>query len=182
MFPWLSTTLAVAAPLTSGEVFGDAERIAFPTLNADNLLGEDRAYPDWYVGRTSLVFVVWTMQQQLVADTWLEKLGAITSVHPDLTVVEHPVVAPAYRLIKGRLDGWMRDGIPSAEGRDRTVTLFVGERGFAKQLGVTDRSTISVLLLDERGRVAKRWLGPASDTALRDVITSVSQLTTEVTP
>lgn len=101
MFPWLSVAPASAPPSSFGEVLDDTVRLTFPAVRADNLLGEDREYPAWYVGRTSLVFVVWAREQQRVADTWL-----------------------------GCLDGWMCAGIPSPEGRERTVTLYTGGRRF----------------------------------------------------
>ncbi|MEN0067401.1 MAG: hypothetical protein AAGA48_35045 [Myxococcota bacterium] len=182
MIPWLTTALALASPPIPGELLPTPERLPFPDIAADNLLGEDRAYPGWYERRTSLVLLVWTREQQRVANTWLTHVDALTQAEPSLSIVEHPVVAPFYRLIKGRVDGWMRGGIPSDAARARTVTLFTGAQGFADQLGIDDRSTISALLVDANGRVAKQWRGPANDTVMADVVASVQTLAAEMTP
>ena len=158
-----------AKELAAGEVVPAEQRTRYPELVADNLLGDVIRYPDWFQERPSLVLVVWTQEQQRVANTWLAALPELAEQAPTLSVVENPVVAPAWKLAKGTVDGWMRSGIVESAARARTVTLYVGAPGLAKRLGIADRSTITALLVDGEGRIAKRWLGAASPERLADV-------------
>jgi len=173
---WWMGAMAAAGPAGAGTLIPPAERAAYPTVQADNLIGEEVRLPDDLVGHATLVLVVWTQEQQLVANTWLERWPELSARAPDLRVMENPVVHPLWRLAKGTVDGWMRSGIVDEAARDRTVTLYVGAGWLAGELGIQERSTISVLLVDARGRIARRWLGPASDARLDDVVASVGGL------
>ena len=162
---------AMTAGLAAGVGEAGADGVPWPSLRADNLLGETVAYPEALHGQKSLVLVVWTQEQQREANTWLAELPRLERDVPGLVAIEHPVVAPAWRLLKRTVDGWMRSGIPDEAGRARTVTLFVNERSIAASLGIDDRSMISVLLVDPQARIAGRWLGPASEKLLGEVVT-----------
>ncbi len=150
------------------------ERPMFPAIEAENLLGETCRYPADLLGRTSLVLTVWTQEQQREADTWLASLARFDARGVD--VIEHPVVPTRWRPMKRVVDGWMRDGIPGDSARRRTVTLFTSLRRHAARLGVVDRDEIDVVLVDDTGRIARRWRGAATGAAIDDVLATVDML------
>ncbi|MBX2798068.1 MAG: hypothetical protein KTR31_10375 [Myxococcales bacterium] len=160
----------------AGQLLPEGERVRYPRLQADNLLGETLEFPRDLVDLPTLVLLVWARAQQVVADTWLAQVPSLAETVPDLRIVENPVLAPASCTAKGTEDDWVRSPTRTPEGRARTVTLFVSASWLAQALTVTDRSTVTALLLDDEARVAKRWLGPATPERLDDLVVSARQL------
>ena len=171
----LWTTIVLSGQAGHGVVLPTERRIAYPHIEADNLLGEVIVFPAWLFGHTTLILVAWAQEQQREVNTWLALLPLLET-EAALRVIETPIVRPQYRSIKRRMDGWMRDGIPTEAGRARTITLYAAPREFAASLGIRDRSVAAAVLVDDEGRIAKAWFGPATGLTARDVIASVGRL------
>jgi hypothetical protein len=150
--------------------------VPFPTLRAENLLGEAFAIPDELPGEVRLVFVAFQQRQQSIVNTWLAVADAIEADYPGLRYFELPTIATPYRLMKGFIDNGMRSGIPSDEARARTITVFTNVGDFVEATGLPGTDDIAVFLLDAEGRIRFTELGPRTDEkeeALRAAIAEV---------
>lgn len=127
--------------------------MTFPRINGRTVNGDARTLPQDFSGRYNVVLVAFTQAQQYDVDSWLPFLDGLRADHPHINVYEVPVVRryPFYQ--RWLLDSWMYNGIPDADVRDRTITLYTDVPAFLHALDLPDTRAISVLLVDSAGRV-----------------------------
>jgi hypothetical protein len=152
--------LATTGPIAAQEAGAPPP---FPSLRAENLLGEKFVVPDDLPGELRLVFVAFKQRQQPRVDTWLAVAESIQSDFPGLRYFELPTIARPYRLMKPIIDNGMRSGIPSDPARARTITVFTNVGRFVDATGLPGTSDIAVFLLDAEGRILFTAVGPRTD-------------------
>lgn len=128
-----------------------AQPMQFPAVTTENLLGERATFPEDFPGDPTLVLVAFTQAQQRDINAWVEALDLKTE--PPVEWIELPTVGRIYRPMKGMVDGWMRDGIPSQDGRRRTYTVFTNVGAFHRSFGIDNSDEVLVLLTRRSGEV-----------------------------
>jgi hypothetical protein len=113
----------------------------------------------------TVAVIAYTQRQQLDVDTWLPYLVDLERRVPELTVYEFPTVPPMGVARQEYLDGVMRAGIRDPGSRARTVTLYVDVVAFNSALGVSETSSIHLVVLDDAGFVRWTTSGRYSDAA-----------------
>ena len=147
----------------------------FPAVTGSNLSGKAFKLPGDFEGTLNVVAIAFTRQQQNDIDTWLPVVTQLTRQDEGVRFYELPVLGRGYRLLSGFIEGGMRSGIPDLGARNRTITLYVDKDGFRGALALPSESSISVLVVDQLGRVLSRVDGPFTPekaARLQDALTS----------
>jgi len=115
--------------------------------------------PDDLPAGRRLVVVPFQQWQQVLVEGWKSAAEDLQAAYPDLSVWEIPSLSKSWGPLRGYIDGGMRAGIPDVFVRQHTLTAYTDLRALTRELGVTDRDTVWVYLLDEEGRVIWRESG-----------------------
>ena len=130
---------------------------AFPPIETRNLEGRAFRLPTDFEGDLNIIILAFQRWQQDIFDVWAPHLDALAARHTGVCIYELPTLANRYRMVQRFIDGGMAAGIASREARERTLTIYTDKRRFLAPLGVTDESTITLLLVDRQGRIL--WQG-----------------------
>ncbi len=136
----------------------------FPEVNGFVLSGRRVRLPDDLA--PGLVVVAFKMWHQRLVDEWI---AWAQERHPDLPVVEVPVISRAFRWQRPFIDGGMIAGIRDRAVLSRTITVYTDVATFLQGLDVPDDSTVVALLTGPDGAVRAKVRGPWD----RDVADSV---------
>jgi hypothetical protein len=124
-------------------------------------------FPDSVKGAPALLIVAFRQQTQPQVDTWLQAASDSASLQPPakLQVYEVPMIATAYKPIKGIIDKGMRSGIAKPQ-HDNVVTYFGPLQRYYKAFGVKDKNSCYSFLLDRDGTVRFQAEGPTTEAKL----------------
>ena len=125
----------------------------FPRLHARNLEGLDVVLPDAFAGDRNVVLVAFRREHQALVDSWVPWLEEQASMEPALRVFEVPVIGRLWAPMRRFIDGGMAASIKVPRILQRTLTVYGPVEALTTPLGIADRSTITVLLLDADGAV-----------------------------
>jgi hypothetical protein len=131
----------------------------FPRLRARDLTGYSRWVPDAFEGRRNLVFVAFRRDQQAAIDSWAPWLAS-AAVSAQLGFYELPVLARRWAPMRPLIDGGMAAAVRADQARRRTMTVYGDVGGITGALGITDRTTVTIFLVDRRGQILDRATGP----------------------
>ncbi|MEO1585097.1 MAG: hypothetical protein AAFR96_11085 [Planctomycetota bacterium] len=165
----------VSCGRSSAVQIGTGDTLVFPRVEARNLLDEDVVLPDALAGAPALVHVAFYQRQQLQINTWLARNEAIEGAIEGLRIVETPTMKRGWALIAGQIDNWMRSGIPTDDGRARTISMFVDTEKFRRALDLPSDEVNYVLLLDEQGRLLHVEEGVYDETKLARIIAAAGR-------
>ena len=104
-----------------------------------------------------------------LVDSWVPWLERRAATDPGLRFVELPAIGLQWQPARAAIDGGMAAAIRDKAVRRRTLTVYTDVRRVTAPLGIDDRSTIWLCLVDRAGRVAWRGSGgfdPATAAAL----------------
>ncbi|GAB5389681.1 MAG: hypothetical protein Alpg2KO_26490 [Alphaproteobacteria bacterium] len=155
----LALMLASACSAQSDIARLEMNSVGFPTTSAANLEGEVLDIPEGLRGEANLMLVAFRRMQQRNVDTWLAQMGDVQDAYPAFEYYEFPVVPEFGPMGRAFLDRAMINGIPDAEQRGRTITLFTDKAAFRKALDIESEDMIHVLLIDRKGTVLWRETG-----------------------
>ena len=141
----------VARPADSQDMTG----VWFPRLAARDLDGCEVALPAGLPGEWTVVIVAFRREQQDLADSWVPWLEQRAAADPRLGFVELPAIGLRWQPARPVIDGGMAAAIPDQKTRRRTLTVYTDIRRVTVPLGITDRNTIWLFLVDRAGQV--RW-------------------------
>ena len=130
-----------------------SKTISFPRLNARNLEGLDVKLPDAFDGDRNVVLVAFRREHQSLVDSWVPWLEERVALEPEVKVFEVPVIGRMWAPMRRFIDGGMAASIKVPRILQRTLTVYGPVDALTEPLGITDRSTITVLLLDAKGSV-----------------------------
>lgn len=148
--------------------------LTFPALEARNLQGVDVAIPDAFDGQRNVVIVAFQRNHQDLVDSWVPWLDLRAATDAGLRFYEVPTIGRLWAPMRPFIDGGMAAAIREPAILQRTLTVYGDVNRLTRPLGIEDRSTISVFLVDRGGAV--RWRGTGRfdpdvakelDTALR---------------
>lgn len=122
----------------------------FPEVRGEALDGTPLALPQDLSGAPALLIIGYLQDAQFDADRWL--FGLLQS-ETDLRILEVPAVRGwAPRLLSGKIDQGMREGIPPADWAS-VVTVYKDADKLAELTGTELGNNVRVLLLDAQGRI-----------------------------
>jgi hypothetical protein len=131
----------------------------FPLLAARDLEGTPVELPSGFSGDRNLVMVAFRREQQTAVDAWIAKYTDLAADHPGLRAYEVPVLATKWSPGRAMIDGGMAKAVATSEARRRTLTVYGDVRRVTDGLGIDDTSVITVLLVDDAGRIMWRTTG-----------------------
>ncbi|MFN8475142.1 MAG: hypothetical protein U0822_23370 [Anaerolineae bacterium] len=146
----------------------------FPQIETRNLEGRAFRLPADFEGDLNIVILAFQRWQQDIIDVWVPHLDALAARHAGVRIYELPTLSSRYRMVQRFIDGGMAAGIASKEARERTLTIYTDKRRFLAPLGVTDESTITMLLVDRQGRILWQGAGPYNSTVLTSLEVAVT--------
>ena len=159
------TDAAPGAAWTSGD--------RFPFLAARDLERTDRRLPDDLTGDWNLVVVAFRRQHQALVDQWVAWHGSVAPDRPGFECWEVPVIGALWSPARSFIDGGMAKAVREAHARQHTLTVYTNVAKAAYALDITDTATITVLLVDGRGRIVWRATGLPDDAATAAVLALV---------
>ena len=153
-------------------------RVSFPQLAARDLSGREVTLPAGLPGERNVVLIAFRRDQQKLVDTWVPWLEQRAAADRGLRFVELPAIGLQWAPARPAIDGGMAAAIGDEAVRRRTLTVYTDVRRVTAPLGIEDRSTIWLFLVDRAGRV--RWRGsgglnPATAAALDAVLGTASE-------
>jgi hypothetical protein len=116
---------------------------------------------------SGLVVVAFKMWHQRLVDEWI---AWAEQNHPDLPVVEVPVISRAFRWQRPFIDGGMIAGIRDRTVLARTITVYTDVGAFLRALDLPDDSTVAALLTGPDGVVSAQVRGPLDTDVARTVL------------
>ncbi len=131
--------------------------ISFPQLGAHDLDAREVSLPAELPGEWNVVIIAFQRQQQELVDSWVPWLEERAAVTPWLRFAELPAIGLQWRAARPVIDGGMAAAIRDQQTRRRTLTVYTDLRRVTTPLGISDRDTIWLFLVDRAGRV--RWRG-----------------------
>ncbi|HEV7210377.1 MAG TPA: hypothetical protein VGN47_01535 [Blastococcus sp.] len=136
----------------------------FPRLRARDLTGRARWLPDAFQEQLGLVFVAFRREQQATIDSWGPWLRRL-DVEERLAFYEVPVLGRRWAPMRPVIDGGMAAAVRDETARRRTLTVYGDVGSIAEALGIADRSTVSIFLVDRDGHIMDRATGPFDEAA-----------------
>lgn len=134
-----------------------ASSVQFPRVAARNLEGLDVELPDAFAGERNIVVVAFRRQHQSLVDSWVPFFEQQAASDPDLRFYELPTIGRIWAPARPFIDGGMAAAIRNPVILQRTLTIYGDVNRVTRPLGIDDRSTVAVLLVDRAGTV--RWQG-----------------------
>jgi hypothetical protein len=131
--------------------------IAFPSLSARDLQGLDVLLPTAFAGERNVVLVAFERRHQALVDSWVPWLEEHAGSDPGLRFYELPTIGRIWAPMRRFIDGGMAASIREPKVLQRTLTIYGDVCQVTRPLGIKDRSTITLLLVDGSGTV--RWSG-----------------------
>jgi hypothetical protein len=131
--------------------------VSFPRLAARDLDGREVALPAALPGERNVVLIAFRRDQQKLVDSWVPWLEQRAATDAGLGFVELPVIGLQWGPARPAIDGGMAAAIRDEATRRRTLTVYTDVRRVTALLGIEDRSTIWLFLVNRAGQV--RWRG-----------------------
>lgn len=150
----------------------------FPQVTGSNLNRKSFRLPTDFEGQLNLVLIAFRQYQQRDIDTWLPLAAQLAATHDSFYYYELPVIRSMNFLSRSFIDGGMRAGIPDANARHATITLYLDKQKFRDALGLPTEDTVYALLVDNHGEILWRAAGPCTPdytTKLLDTIAAHTQ-------
>lgn len=129
----------------------------FPVLAARDLEGRDVTVPDAFEGARNVVLVAFQRHHQELVDSWVPWLEQEAAADEGLRFYELPTIGRMWAPMRPFIDGGMAAAIREPVILRRTLTIYGDVHRLTRPLGITDRSTIAVFLVEHGGAV--RWQG-----------------------
>jgi hypothetical protein len=144
----------------------------FPAVAGEALDGTDFAAPrDLAVGRT-VAIVGFALEHRAELETWVPYIDTLVRSRPDVRARLF-IGLSTPKWMRGAVVGAMKTVVSAPEQRSSTIPLFVDVEAFARSLGISDRSHLTLLLVEPGGRITWRGSGPFSDAAGASLTTAL---------
>ncbi len=131
--------------------------VIFPVVDARNLQGVDVQLPAAFEGEQNVVLIAFQRNHQSLVDSWVPWLEQRAAADPVLRFYEVPTIGRIWAPARRFIDGGMASAIRVPEILRRTLTYYGDVGKVTGPLGIDDRSTIAVILVDAEGTVG--WSG-----------------------
>ena len=148
-----------------------AAAMVFPQIRARNLEGLDVEVPDAFVGDRNIVAIAFHRSHQRLVDSWVPWFEQQAGSDPGLRFYELPTIGRIWAPVRNFIDGGMAAAIREPLILQRTLTIYGDVNRVTKPLGIEDRSTIALLLVDGSGHVLWRGGGAFAEPLAHDLET-----------
>jgi hypothetical protein len=152
-----------------------ASHEVFPKIRARNLEGVDVDLPDGFVGDRNVVAIAFQRNHQSLVDSWAPWFEEQAAVDPGLRFYELPTIGRIWAPVRNFIDGGMAAAIREPVILQRTLTVYGDVNRVTKPLGIEDRSTIALLLVDGSGHVLWRGCGGFATPLAHDLETVLAE-------
>ena len=132
-----------------------SSRAKFPRIDARNLQSLDVRLPEAFAGKRNVVMIAFQRQHQSLVDSWVPWLEQQSASDDGLRFYEIPTIGRMWAPARRFIDGGMAAAIRVPAILQRTFTFYGDVSRLTTPLGITDRSTITIALVDDEGHV--RW-------------------------
>ncbi|HEY0614513.1 MAG TPA: hypothetical protein VGC96_07720 [Candidatus Elarobacter sp.] len=140
----------------------DAAR--FPVVSGEALDGTPFVTPrDLAAGRT-VALIAFALDHRPEVETWVPYLDTLVRSPAGVRARLFAVIGMP-KIMRGAVVKAMRAAVGTPELRASTIPVFVDPGGFASSAGISDRSHLTVLLVEPDGRITWRGSGPYSAAA-----------------
>lgn len=146
----------------------------FPQMEGIDLLGESRIVPAAFSGELNIVAVAFEREQQKDVNTWIDVAEAIMKENASVKFYELPVIYEVNGMYRTWINNGMRSGIPSKTARERTITIYTDREEFTTLMQMTT-DQISVLLIDNKGKILWRNNGVATKQAINSLLNQIKE-------
>jgi len=135
----------------------------FPNLTGEAVDGTPFVGPaDFAPGRT-IAMTAFALESRAEVESWGPYIDALVRSRSDVRARLFAVLGAGAKMMRGVILGGLRSALTAPELRASTVVVFTDVDAFCRALGVTDRKTLGVFLVEEDGRIA--WRGSGAYTA-----------------
>ena len=134
-----------------------ASKGVFPQVRARNLEGVDVDLPVGFVGDRNVVAIAFQRNHQSLVDSWIPWFEEQAAVDPGLRFYELPTIGRIWAPVHNLIDGGMAAAIREPAILQRTLTIYGDVNRVTRPLGIEERSTIALLLVDGSEHVRWRW-------------------------
>ena len=148
----------------------------FPTIEARSLEGITVQLPHGFIGERNVVIIAFQRQHQTLVDSWVPWLEEQAIADPALRFYELPVIGRIWAPARRFIDGGMAASIRVPEILRRTLTIYGDINRITQPLHITDRSTITVLVVDSAGTVHWKTTGGYSSHNAAALATELASL------
>lgn len=131
--------------------------VEFPSVPARDLEGLEVRLPEPFSGERNVVIVAFRRNHQSLVDSWVPWLDQRSAGDPGLRYFELPTIARMWAPARNVIDGGMAAAIGDPVVLRRTLTVYGDVSRLTGPLGLVDRSTIALVLVDGHGLV--QWSG-----------------------
>jgi hypothetical protein len=109
-------------------------------------------------------------------DSWVPWFEEQARVDPGLRFYELPTIGRIWAPVRNFIDGGMAAAIREPEILKRTLTIYGDVNRVTRPLGIEDRSTIALLLVDGSGEVLWRGGGGLAAPLAQDLETVLAEV------
>ena len=145
----LPVLLVVVIKYVSMNRFAVEDADLFPRLKGKTLTGKEVTFPDDLQNEVNILILVFKREAQKVVDTWAGLILSEYEPKPNISYHEVPMMSIVYKPISSQIDKWMKGGIPG-DYHENTVTFYGDRSPYMKQLGMTDKDSCYVFVLDKK--------------------------------
>lgn len=152
----------------------DAPRRRFPLVDGRDLTGRRRRLPVDIDAVAAVAVIAFRQHHQRLVDRWAPVLDGLCAAHPHVRWYEVPAIGRQWAPLRRFIDGGMARHIGDPVVLARTVTVYGDVAALTGPLGITDRSTVAVVLTDPAGTVGWFATGGPSDEAAAGLAAAVA--------
>ncbi len=113
--------------------------------------------PVAFEGRLNAVIVAFRRDHQSLVDSWVPWLEAYSAATDEFRFYEIPTIGRMWAPFRNFIDGGMAASIKVPQILQRTLTVYGDVSRLTTPLGIDDRSTIALFIVDDAGKVL--WSG-----------------------
>ncbi len=143
--------------------------IRFPRVSARDLEGSDVHLPEAFAGRRNVVIVAFRRNHQALVDSWVPWLDRRAADDPGFRFYELPTIGRIWSPVRNMIDGGMAAAIRDPVVLQRTLTIYGDVGRLTRPLGIDDRSTITLLVVDGDGGVGWSGTGAFDEGTAREI-------------
>ncbi len=150
--------------------------IVFPAVSGSNLDGQKFNLPTDFDGELNIVLVAFLREQQRDINTWLPAARRLSREFENLEYYELPTIRKMNNLSQWYINNGMRLGIPDAEARRTTITLYIDKEQFCRKLGIESQRTIHTFLVKSDGSVLWHGAGTHTENKEESLVRRITQV------
>lgn len=142
-----------------------AQPIVLPTLSVETLSKQRLTLPADFRTDRNLLLLYFDLTQQPDIDHWNETLDRWRANDSSLSVYTSLVSPQKNFLSRWWQNSSLRSAISDQSRWPTTLPIYVDKHAFERRLEISSEKQVVVLLLDRKGRVLNRVIGPPTDSS-----------------